>query len=236
MRTMWKKRVGGEVFLIALSAALSTVCAAPCAAAAEPSYYVRKDTWQETIRASCDGLAEFNKRHAAWQAEKLKALAGRVKGQARRADAIVKNMNAFSHTVDYPFRSVDLGEMVGLTVALAARMTSMRGGKVEFEPPGEAVSVATSPFHLHMQLWGCIDSALSHLDENCSLRVQCRKRDQGAAVLFTGLKGTDCGELGVPPPRHQPELLRLLGARVFPSEDGRGFCLDLPGEAPGYRP
>jgi len=75
MRTMWKKRVGGEVFLIALSAALSTVCAAPCAAAAEPSYYVRKDTWQETIRASCDGLAEFNKRHAAWQAEKLKALA-----------------------------------------------------------------------------------------------------------------------------------------------------------------
>jgi len=168
--------------------------------------------------------------------EKLKALAGRVKGQARRADAIVKNMNAFSHTVDYPFRSVDLGEMVGLTVALAARMSSMRGGKVEFEPPGEAVSVATSPFHLHMQLWGCIDSALSHLDENCSLRVQCRKRDQGAAVLFTGLKGTDCGELGVPPPRHQPELLRLLGARVFPSEDGRGFCLDLPGEAPGYRP
>ena len=74
MRLTHKAGFGAGAIRIAVSVVLTVVSVGSAVLAAEPSYYVKKDTWQETIRASCDGLDEFNKRQAIQQADKLEAL------------------------------------------------------------------------------------------------------------------------------------------------------------------
>jgi C4-dicarboxylate-specific signal transduction histidine kinase len=78
--------------------------------------------------------------------ERLKSLAEKVMAQIRRANGIVKNMNAFAHSVDEPVKRVELGELVELVTMLAGRFAVMRGVALEPTRPMSPVMITTHPF------------------------------------------------------------------------------------------
>ncbi|MHC4623236.1 MAG: glycoside hydrolase family 127 protein [Planctomycetota bacterium] len=66
---------GKHVFsLLSLAFVLGTILACSVAAAADPSYYVKEATWQETMRSARQALVEFAKQEVVRQAARLKEL------------------------------------------------------------------------------------------------------------------------------------------------------------------
>jgi len=78
--------------------------------------------------------------------ERFDKIAGRIEAQTHRADAIIKNLNQFAHSVDIPVKSVDLNEILDLLVALHRRPAAMRQVELEPRPAVSPVTVTTNPF------------------------------------------------------------------------------------------
>jgi DUF1680 family protein len=62
------------LFLVLVSFILVVILAISTALGADPSYYVKRATWQETMRASRNALLEFEAQEARRQAKRLKGL------------------------------------------------------------------------------------------------------------------------------------------------------------------
>ena len=58
--------------------------------------------------------------------QRFQTVAARIEAQTVRADAIIKNLNQFAHTVDSPGKPVDLNDTLALLVVLHNRPAAMR--------------------------------------------------------------------------------------------------------------
>jgi hypothetical protein len=61
-------------FLSSVSFVLAGILVCPAAWAMDPSYYVKKATWQETMRSARQTLVEFEEQEVVRQAARLKEL------------------------------------------------------------------------------------------------------------------------------------------------------------------
>jgi len=139
-----------------------------------------------------DDLALLAERGAELDPERLRRAAAAVQKQIRRGDGIIKNMNAFAHSVDEPVRQVNLDELAGLMVALSQRFAARKVVTLDAGEPSGA-SVTVNPFLLENLLHLCIAFALESAGAQKSLAVSTEKRADGAAVVFSGI-AEPCGE------------------------------------------
>ena len=79
--------------------------------------------------------------------ERLTTLAGNIRRQVQRADDIIRRLNRFAHSAHEPAASVDLGEVLTFTAALAERLATMKGIGLTVAAGG-AVTVEVGPFLL----------------------------------------------------------------------------------------
>ena len=142
--------------------------------------------------------------------EKFAKLADRVGRQTVRADAIVKNMNRFAHSVDEPVKLVEVGELLLLITDLGQRLASMKGMVLATAPPETALTVRTSPFSLELALWTCLEFALGHGDENKRITLSAKPSGPGVEVVLGGLAAaTDRAD-----PDYPAELLDAVQCRL----------------------
>jgi signal transduction histidine kinase len=157
---------------------------------------------------------------------RIKDLAGRLKAQVRRGKGIVENMNRFAHSVDEPLNSLDLRELLTLTVSLARRVVSMREFEVEVEKVENPVQVRTDPFLLQNLVWLCLDYLMEASDSPHSIRLVPEAASNEARIRFTGMKHAVSGA-GFPTQR-QEILMRALGARLRIDEESGEIILSIP--------
>ncbi len=146
--------------------------------------------------------------------EKLEILAEKITRQIRRADGIIKNMNAFAHSVDESVKSIDLGETVEIVTLLSHRLASMRGVSLEPSPPPRPVMITTNPFFLKTLVWLCLDFAIDAAGEQKSVGLGAEEIENGARVRFTKLAGLKELPLDAFPSERQRALLSVLNAEV----------------------
>lgn len=115
--------------------------------------------------------------------ERLKTVADSIQGQIRRGDTIVKNMNAFAHSIDEDTREVDLAEILELTVALATRMADMQQVRLSLGDREPAALIA-NPFDLLRLLHSSIAAALDGLGQGDALAVGVKPDAAGACFTF----------------------------------------------------
>jgi len=157
---------------------------------------------------------------------RLRRISGNILAQVRRADAIVRNLNRFAHSVDNNDTQVSLNETVDLMLALAARFAANRGIRLDRTTPGGATcALQTDPFLLELLLWRCLDLALQNVDDEKVLRVTCEDCPGGCRVVMAGL--TLSGERGALPAPLDDELPRLLAAAVSLDESAGTMMLTL---------
>jgi len=116
--------------------------------------------------------------------ERLKKAANAIQGQVRRGDGIVKNMNAFSHSIDEPVRETDLVRTLDLTVALATRLADMRQVKLSIGDV-EPASLVGNQFELMRLLHSSIVAAFDTLKPGDSLVVGVRPVSGGASFSLS---------------------------------------------------
>ncbi|WP_419785258.1 sensor histidine kinase [Pseudodesulfovibrio sp.] len=117
------------------------------------------------------------------QPERLKKAADSIQGQVRRGDAIVRNMNAFAHSIDEDIREVDLAELAGLTVALATRMADMKQVRLTLGDCA-AVVLSATPFDLMRLLHESIAVVLDAMQPGDSLAVGVKSAPDGASFTL----------------------------------------------------
>ena len=153
--------------------------------------------------------------------ERLQRLARTVDAQVERADAVVKMMNHFSHSIDHFVELVDLTQVATDVCTLFDRLLQMRGVTLETIAPPAPVVITASRFYLQNLLWCCLDWATSVGSGKRTISIAPEKGDKGARVRLAGLANLDKGACGLFPSPQEVTLLTTLGAQLdFPVADG----------------
>jgi signal transduction histidine kinase len=162
--------------------------------------------------------------------ERLKALAGRVAGQIKRADGIVKNFNRFAHSADDSLTKVDLGEILELIAELAGRHASMRGVTLEPRPSASPVMITTSPFFFENLLWLCLDFAMEVTGGGKTVGLIPEKTENGARIKLTGLEALAEDTTDTFPGEGEKALLGVLKAELAADVEAGEVIITLPGK------
>jgi len=161
--------------------------------------------------------------------ERLKALAGKVQKQVQRADRIVRNMNTFAHSVDETEKKVDLGEILVFMAALSERLAAMKGVALEVTPPSTPIAITTNPFLIENIIWRCLEFSMAVAGPEKTVIMRVDKKDQGASILFSQLKGlSDASSHPSFPRVLENALVESLGAQIVVHEGNGEIELGLP--------
>jgi len=153
--------------------------------------------------------------------ERLQRLARTVDAQVGRADAVLKMMNHFSHSIDNFVEPVDLTQVATDVCDLFDRLLQMRGVTLETIEPPAPVVVTASRFYLQNLLWCCLDWATGTRSEKRTINLAPEKMDNGARVRLAGLADLDKNAFGLFPSPQEEALLAALSARIdFSVADG----------------
>jgi C4-dicarboxylate-specific signal transduction histidine kinase len=153
--------------------------------------------------------------------DRLQRLARTVNAQVGRADAVVKMMNHFSHSIDHFVEPVDLTKVAEDVCDLFDRLLQMRGVTLETITPPAPVVVTASRYYLQNLLWCCLNWATIARSDKRTISLAPEKMDNGALVRLAGLADLDKGDFSRFPSPQEDVLLAALGARLdFSVADG----------------
>lgn len=158
--------------------------------------------------------------------ERVGDLAGRIGKQVARADAIVKRMNAFAHSVDRARKTVDVREVVELLAALCQRFADMARVGLDLRLPDAPVTVETDAFALQHVLYLPLRRAIAGAGPEARVAVAVAPVDEGVRISVEGRL--------VPGAADEPVLYDLLAERLGATateEEGK-FVLGLPARMP----
>lgn len=169
-----------------------------------------------------DDLAMMAEKGAPVTPDKLRYVTRSILGQVGRGDRIVRNMNAFAHSVDQDVQTVEVDSAVRLMVELTKRLAGMKNVTLE-ALESEPVSLRTSPYGLERLLYSAVMAGLE--GASSTMTVGVRAENDGATLSLYGgnwsdeaLSSTDF----VP-------LADALGARTELSDDGASLTILLSG-------
>ena len=161
--------------------------------------------------------------------ERVKKLSGMIKRQIQRTDQIIRNMNRFSHSVDDPFKQVDLFEFLTLVIAVSRRLTEVRGVTVNLSLCPETVSVISRPFYLHHLIWRIIDFGMDVVGASKTIEIEIHRIAKGVEMIFSGLDRLLAGTpVRVFPDAQDETLLAILGAAFEINDPHNQFVLVIP--------
>ncbi len=154
--------------------------------------------------------------------ERFQTIAQRIDSQTRRADAIIKNMNQFAHTVDSPSKPVDLNQTLDLLVALHRRPAAMQQVDLEPRPSDSVAVVTTAPFLLLNALGLILARAIETAPSGEALTITVNISPSEAGICFGRLKTLSDLPVDQFLTKHLIALLTALGAEaIIEAEDCR---------------
>ena len=163
--------------------------------------------------------------------ERWLVLSERISGQVRRADAIIRGLNSFAHSVDSDRTEADIAALLEVTVSLSGRLLAGDRVRAVLDRPAEPVVVTTAPFHFMHLVGRCLAFVARHAAEpDREIRISCASAGEGGvAVILGGLEPSAGAEF---PGRVEQELLAGLGGSIRWSERTGDLQLILSGPQP----
>jgi signal transduction histidine kinase len=148
-----------------------------------------------------------------------------IEEEIQRGFGTIKQMNTFSHSVDEPFKSVNLIEVLDLVINLTAFLSF--AGKVRFDPvQDEATMVLTCPFRLQNLVYQTLVFAFKSVGVDGEIQVAVHWESNGnARIAFSGLAAK-----GDPPfPSEETKnIATSIGAEIRMADDSRAIDILVP--------
>ena len=157
-----------------------------------------------------DELMELSETGMGLEPGKLRSLSESVIEEVERANGIIRNMNAFAHSVDDFVTEVDIGQAVKVVIELcqlesAAKRTNLRLAD------SERCVLFTSPFFLQTLIHHALVYALRGVGPENEIRISFDSKDHGVRIAFSGIA---CNVIGEFPTKKEHLLARILCAEV----------------------
>lgn len=119
---------------------------------------------------------------------RFQRIAERVTGLVRRADTIVRDMNAFSHSIDVESTGVDLRELIALVIRLYERIAAARGWTIHATLPSAPLQVTTVPFFQEHLLWALLEAFTARRTAARHLEIRAEARDETLCIRLHAAK------------------------------------------------
>jgi C4-dicarboxylate-specific signal transduction histidine kinase len=158
---------------------------------------------------------------------RLKVMAESVKKQIGRADAILRNMNRFAHSIDQTATTVNLNQTMELIIALTARFALMQGVRVDLQLPDNPVKLDTAPYILMNLLWLCLEFAMSASGDQKRVEIVARETENSVRIQFRQLAGLTEALLENFPSEPEKSLLEVLKAGLTVNKESHAIDLLL---------
>jgi signal transduction histidine kinase len=160
--------------------------------------------------------------------ETLKRCSRDIVEEIQRGFVTIKQMNRFSHSVDDPFKSVNLVEILELMVGLAGFLSF--ASNVRFDPQEEAAPVVlTCPFRLQNLIYQAVVFAFESAGPDGEIHVSIHPEKNGnVRIHFSGF-----GPMGARtfPTEKTTRIAETIGAQICTSADSQAFDILLPVKA-----
>lgn len=157
-----------------------------------------------------DELMELSETGTELQPGKLRSLSKSVMEEIERANAVIRSMNTFAHSVDEFIREVDLKETVSLMLQFSKLNSISKNIEVRF-PGTDTHTIYTSPFFLENLLHHAIHFAMLAVGPDRQIHVSLHPDAAGIKVSFSGM---DSGRVGSFPTTHSELIAKAIGAEI----------------------
>jgi len=132
-------------------------------------------------------LTEMAARGEDVELEMLRSCSRDIVEEIQRGFTTIKQMNTFSHSVDDPFKSINLSETLQLMIDLAGFLSF--ACQVRFVPPQQSLpTVLTCPFRLQNLLYQALVFAFESAGPEAAIQVKMQAESGGRVrITFSGL-------------------------------------------------
>jgi hypothetical protein len=131
--------------------------------------------------------------------ERMRTQARKVNEQVHLANQIIRNLNAFAHTVDTPQKTVDVAALLTLVATLSARKAAAANASIDTSGLRDDIQLTTMPFFLGTLIGHCFDIGLAGVDDGGTIAIAAESIDGGVRITF-GHVSADESETGLAEP------------------------------------
>lgn len=166
--------------------------------------------------------------------EKFLKVLGTIQEQVQRGVDLATHLNRFAHSMDEPWATVEINEILGQTLPLLERFARIKKVQLKLVRSNEGLLVRTDPFRMRMVVSLCVERLLEAFGEGGEivLRPKGEKGDEAVLVSMERTGGEDgpsgdvLAGLGWIP----GHVLGTLGLRIRSLEDpaSAGMVLEIP--------
>jgi signal transduction histidine kinase len=155
----------------------------------------------------------------------LKSCSEDIIEEIQRGFAIIKQMNAFSHSVDDPIKKVNLSDVIDLMVALCKFLSF--ASKVRFDPNPEGASVIlTCPFRLQNLIYQALVFAFESTGPDGQIVIGLQPQPNGNVhINFSGLGLSNSRSFASDKTK---TIAASIGIKIRETIDLQSFALVVP--------
>jgi len=155
---------------------------------------------------------------------KLSGLSESIIEEVERANAIIRNMNTFAHSVDEFITEVDIRQALSLVIELSQLDPASRKTKLHLSK-SETYVIYTSPFFLEMLMYQVLNYALRGAGPEGEIRISFDCKDNDARITFSGIASNIPGEF---PTKKEALFAEALSGEVSLDVAAGELHIDLP--------
>jgi signal transduction histidine kinase len=177
-----------------------------------------------------DELLKLSDSGTALEPGKLGSLSESIIEEVDRANSIIRNMNAFAHSVDEFISEVDISRIIELMIGVYRLNAASKSIDIRFLDKGPCV-ITTSSLFLQNIIYRVIDFSLCFASSCNDIEISLDSDNNEARIVFSGINFENAYEL-----KDREDLLaRMLSARLLTDVDAGKVSIILPktiGESP----
>jgi len=155
---------------------------------------------------------------------KLSSLSESIIEEVERANAIIRNMNTFAHSVDEFITEVDIGQAVSLVIEFCQYDSALRKTKLHLSK-SESCVIYTSPFFLEMLIYQVLAYVLRGADTEDEIRISFDCKDNDARIIFAGIASNNLDEF---PTKKEALFAEALSGKVSLDAAAGELHINLP--------
>jgi light-regulated signal transduction histidine kinase (bacteriophytochrome) len=169
-------------------------------------------------------LTELSKTGVELKPGKLSGLSESIIEEVERANAIIRNMNTFAHSVDEFITEVDIRQALSLVIELSQLDSAFRKTKLRLAK-SETCIIYTSPLFLEMLIYQVLNYALRGAGPGDEIRISFDCKDNDARITFSGIASNITDEF---PTKKEALFAEALSGKVSIDAAAGELHIDLP--------
>ena len=160
-------------------------------------------------------------------------IADRIIKQIHRVDDITKKMNSFSHSIDFPEKTIDVGEILKLAVSLGSRIASNRMINIKLILPEHKIFISTQFFFLLHLVWLVMDSTMTAIGPDRTIEIKPFNQASEVRISFYSQGDIKQGFENIISSQACRKVMETLSAQLIFSEINNEMILTLKNENSG---